>query len=205
MVRIDQVVGRARRICSHEDLPEDMRTVQVYIYISRITDEQLGKNIEMRTHDISKLKYQVLQKNGEIKMENIPFSTDQYLFEIAQIKDSINKQILTAVKESAIDCSLYNNNPDEPLVCYGFGKVTSNNFGSYPVFEVDRSQKPEINVKTVKQVLVAITVDGVKYAMDKQTKIVYDFQSYKNAKNKTGELIAIGKLDEITKKIVSDK
>jgi hypothetical protein len=205
MVRIDQVVGRARRICSHEDLPEDMRTVQVYIYISRITDEQLRKNIEMRTQDISKLKYQVLQKNGEIKMENIPFSTDQYLFEIAQIKDSINKQILTAVKESAIDCSLYNNNPDEPLVCYGFGKVSSNNFGSYPVFEVDRSQKPEINVKTVKQVLVAITIDGVKYAMDKQTRIVYDLQSYKNAKNKTGELIAIGKLDERINKIVSDK
>ena len=205
MVRIDQVVGRARRICSHEDLPEDMRTVQVYIYISRITDEQLGKNIEMRTQDISKLKYQVLKKNGEIKMENIPFSTDQYLFEIAQIKDAINKQILTAVKESAIDCSLYNNNPDEPLVCYGFGKVSSNNFGSYPVFEVDRSQKPEINVKTIKQVLVAITVDGVKYAMDKQTRIVYDLQSYKNAKNKTGELIAIGKLDERINKIVSDK
>ena len=205
MVRIDQVVGRARRICSHEDLPEAMRTVQVYIYISRVTDEQLGKNIEMRTQDVSKLKYQVLKKNGEIKMENIPFSTDQYLFEIAQIKDAINKQILTAVKESAIDCSLYNNNPDEPLVCYGFGKVSSNNFGSYPVFEVDRSQKPEINVKTVKQVLVAITVDGVKYAMDKQTRMVYDLQSYKNAKNKTGELIAIGKLDERANKIVSDK
>ena len=205
MVRIDQVVGRARRICSHEDLPEDMRTVQVYVYISRITDEQLATNIEMKTQDISKLKYKVLQKNGEIKMENIPFSTDQYLFEIAQIKDAINKQILTAVKESAIDCSLYNNNPDEPLVCYGFGKVSSNNFGSYPVFEVDRSQKPEINVKTVKQELVAIKVDGVKYAMDKHTRIVYDFQSYENARKKTGELIAIGKLDKITNKIVSDK
>lgn len=205
MVRIDQVVGRARRICSHEDLPEDMRTVQVFIYLSRITEEQLSKNIEMRTNDISKLKYQVLQKNGEMKMDNIPFSTDQYLFEIAQIKDSINKQILTAVKESAVDCSLYNNNSDEPLVCYGFGKVSSNDFGSYPVFEVDRSQKPEINVKEVKQVLVAITVDGVKYAMDKQTKIVYDFQSYNNAKNKKGQLFAVGKLDERTMKIVSDK
>jgi hypothetical protein len=55
------------------------------------------------------------------------------------------------VKETAIDCSLYNNNPDEPLVCYGFGKVSSNNFGSYPVLEVDRSQKPEMNVKRCKR------------------------------------------------------
>jgi hypothetical protein len=203
MVRVDQVVGRARRICSHEDLPEDMRTVQVFIYISRVTQEQLSKNIEMRTNDISKLKYQVVQKSGDVKMEHIPFTTDQYLFEIAQIKDSINRQILTAVKETAIDCSLYNNNPDEPLVCYGFGKVSSNNFGSYPVLEVDRSQKPEMNIKAVKQVLVSITVDEIKYAMDKATKVVYDFESYKKAKAKTGELIAVGVFDERTKKVIS--
>jgi hypothetical protein len=203
MVRVDQVVGRARRICSHEDLPEDMRTVQVFIYISQVTEEQLSKNIEMRTNDISKLKYQVLQKSGDMKMEHIPFTTDQYLFEIAQIKDSINRQILTAVKETAIDCSLYNNNPDEPLVCYGFGKVSSNNFGSYPILEVDRSQKPEMNVKAVKQVLVSITVDEIKYAMDKATKVVYDFESYKKAKDKTGELITVGIFDERTKKIIS--
>ena len=203
MVRVDQVVGRARRICSHEDLPEDMRTVQVFVYISRVTQEQLSKNIEMRTNDISKLKYQVVQKSGDVKMEHIPFTTDQYLFEIAQIKDSINRQILTAVKETAIDCSLYNNNPDEPLVCYGFGKVSSNNFGSYPILEVDRSQKPEMNIKAVKQVLVSITVDGIKYAMDKATKVVYDFESYKKAKAKTGELIAVGVFDERTKKVIS--
>jgi hypothetical protein len=203
MVRVDQVVGRASRICSHEDLPIDMRTVQVFIYISRVTEEQLSKNIEMKTNDISKLKYQVVQKNGDMKMEHIPFTTDQYLFEIAQIKDSINRQILTAVKETAIDCSLYNNNPDEPLVCYGFGKVLSNNFGSYPILEVDRSQKSEMNVKAVKQVLVSITVDGIKYAMDKATKVVYDFESYKKAKDKTGELIVVGVFDERRKKVIS--
>ena len=205
MVRVDQVVGRACRICSHEDLPPEMRTVQVFIYISRVTEEQLVKNIEMKTNDVSKLKYQVVQKNGDVKMENIPFSTDQYLFEIAQIKDSINRQILTAVKETAIDCSIYNNNPDEPLVCYGFGKVSSNNFGSYPILEVDRSQKSEMNVKEVKQVLVGITVNGTKYAMDKLTKIVYDFESYKKAKAKTGELITVGVLDERTQQIISNK
>ena len=205
MVRVDQVVGRARRICSHEDLPEDLRTVKVFIYISRITEEQLSKNIEMKTNDISKLKYQVVQKTGDMKMEHIAFSTDQYLFEIAQIKDSINRQILTAVKETAIDCSLYNNNPDEPLVCYGFGKVSSNNFGSYPILEVDRSQKPEINVKSVKQVLVGVTIDGIKYAMDKYSKILYDFESYKKTKEKKGELIVVGTLDERTQKIIFDK
>ena len=201
MVRIDQVVGRARRICSHEDLPDNLRTVQVFVYISKMTNEQLVKNIEMKTQDISKLEYAV-KKDGATKMERIPFSTDQYLFEIAQIKDSINTKILTAVKETAIDCALYNTNPEEPLVCYGFGKVASNNFGSYPVLETDLSEKTEANMKTEKMTLVAITVDGVKYAMDKKTRTVYDFESYKKAKEKRGELIKVGTLDMRTQTII---
>jgi hypothetical protein len=172
MVRIDQVVGRARRICSHEDLPEELRTVQVFVYLCRITQEQLAKNIEMKIHDLSKLSYSTVDARGKSVVERVPFTTDQYLFEIAQIKDSINRQILTGVKETAIDCSLYNTNPDEPLVCYGFGKVASNNFGSYPVLETDRSEKVEVNVKTEKMQLVGITDNGVKYAMDKKTKIL---------------------------------
>ena len=201
MVRIDQVVGRARRICSHEDLPDNLRTVQVFVYISKMTNEQLVKNIEMKTQDISKLEYAV-KKDGATKMERVPFSTDQYLFEIAQIKDSINTKILTAVKETAIDCALYNTNPEEPLVCYGFGKVASNNFGSYPVLETDLSEKTEANMKTEKMTLVAITVDGVKYAMDKKTRTVYDFESYKKAKEKRGELIKVGTLDMRTQTII---
>lgn len=200
MVRVDQVVGRARRICSHEDLPKELQTVQVFIYVSTMTEEQLSKNIEMKTQDISKLAYPA--KNG--KKEQVPFSTDQYLFEIAQIKDSINTKILTSIKETAIDCSLYNTNSDEPMVCYGFGKVMSNNFGSYPTLETDLSEKTEINVKTEKMMLVGITVDGVKYAMDKKTNNVYDFESYKRAKEKKGELVSIGKLDNRTQQIIGE-
>ena len=32
MVRMRQVIGRARRICSHEDLPKNMRNVKIYVY-----------------------------------------------------------------------------------------------------------------------------------------------------------------------------
>jgi hypothetical protein len=57
---------------------------------------------------------------------------DETLYEISEIKDNINRQILRAIKETAIDCTLYNvnPNPEEPLVCYGFGKVISNQFSS---------------------------------------------------------------------------
>ena len=33
MVRLEQVVGRARRICSHKLLPQELRNVKVYLYL----------------------------------------------------------------------------------------------------------------------------------------------------------------------------
>jgi hypothetical protein len=201
MVRVDQVVGRARRICSHEDLPEPLRTVEVWIYISQATPEQIDKNIELRIQDLSKLAYKVHDvKRGREIQERVPFTTDQYLLEIAQIKDSITRQILTAVKETSIDCSLYNNNPAEPLVCYGFGKVEADSFASYPTLERDEQEKPAARKET-KRALAAITINGIKYAYDKNTLIVYDFASYQKAKEKKGELQDIGRLDMRTQTI----
>ena len=40
-VRMEQVIGRARRICSHQDLPEELRTVKVFLYLMTFTKEQL--------------------------------------------------------------------------------------------------------------------------------------------------------------------
>ena len=200
MVRVDQVVGRARRICSHEDLPEAMRTVEVFIYLCRATPEQIEKNIELKIQDLSKLTYTIRdEKRGRDIQERVPFTTDQYLLEIAHIKDAITRQILTTVKETAMDCSLYNNNPEEPLVCYGFGRVEPQSFASYPTLERDTQEKPAQKVE--KKELTAFTVDGVKYAVDKKTYIVYDMESYKKAKEKRGELVALGTYNERDKSI----
>ena len=37
--RLEQVIGRASRFCSHKDLPEEKRTVKVYIYLAVHPDE----------------------------------------------------------------------------------------------------------------------------------------------------------------------
>jgi len=197
-VRIDQVVGRARRICSHQELPEELRTVKVFIYISKLSKKQLedDSNIELLTHDLSRLTYKIQGENGKINEKKLVFTTDQTLYEIAEVKDNINSQILTAIKETSIDCSLYNSNPDEPLVCYGYGHVESNQFGSYPTLEMDTSEKTDINVKTRKWTAQIITDPStkIKYALNPKTNEVYDLDSYEKTKNKTGELIYIGKL-----------
>jgi hypothetical protein len=99
MVRVDQVVGRARRICSHQDLPEDMRTVKVFLYVTTFSEQQKTdeNNIELRIRDLSRI-------DGKT-----PVTTDETLFEMASIKQKTNNQILKAVKETSIDCQLYSN------------------------------------------------------------------------------------------------
>ena len=207
MVRIDQVVGRARRICSHEDLPEELRTVKVMVYLSRLTEEQiqLDGNIEMKLKDISKREYEVIVKGKKVK-KHLVFTTDEYLFEIAQIKDSINRQILTAVKETAMDCFLYNKNPDEPLICYNYGSVTKNDFGSYPSFDVDKTYDPKLEVAKKTIELVTIELDGIKYKMNKQTHIIYSIESYDKMKaGISTELDKIGKLVTVTEMVDGKK
>lgn len=43
-VRLDQVKGRAIRICSHKDLPYEQRTVDIYTYYSVFSKDQLRTN-----------------------------------------------------------------------------------------------------------------------------------------------------------------
>jgi hypothetical protein len=149
VVRSDQVIGRARRICSHQDLPEEDRTVKVFLYLSVFGEEQKNNknNIEMMNRDVSRI-------------DGRPITTDESLYDISIIKRNINDQLLKSIKETAVDCSLYNSsNKEENLVCYGFGKVTSNAFGSYPTLAEDLSDVPEINVKKEKLKLGFLSAD----------------------------------------------
>uniref|UniRef100_A0A6C0ESW3 Helicase ATP-binding domain-containing protein n=1 Tax=viral metagenome TaxID=1070528 RepID=A0A6C0ESW3_9ZZZZ len=194
-VRIDQVIGRARRICSHEDLPEELRTVEVFLYLSVFTEKQkTDKNsIEIMIHDISKID----QKS---------ITTDQSLYEIAQIKDNINQKILKSIKETSIDCNVYNTKKskgkdDEQLICYGsnFGKLESNNFISYPTLEKDMSEKEELNIVQQKIKLKDTKeINGVKYKVDPATNILYDKELFDNNK----QLVKVGELKKVGKKIL---
>lgn len=187
MARIEQVIGRARRICSHQDLEKDEQNVKVFFYLTRFSEEQKTnkKSIEMMNRDTSRI-------NGK------PVTSDEMLFEIAYLKDKINKELLASVKETAIDCSLFNSlNKDENLVCYGFGKVTTNAFGSYPTLQQDMGQidEPKIERKIV-GLKKTKPIDGVTYAFDPATLIVYDYDSYLLAKEGRGEIVAVGKFEK---------
>jgi predicted NAD-dependent protein-ADP-ribosyltransferase YbiA (DUF1768 family) len=132
--RIDQVVGRARRIGSHMDLEPELRTVQVFQYLSVFSESQKKNDQykEIMINDISKL-------DGKT-----PVTTDLYLYELSLLKQRLNDQFLRVIKESAVDCRLYrsSHSKKEPLVCYGDSKDNSNEFTSHPYLQVDLENQP---------------------------------------------------------------
>ena len=185
LVRIEQVVGRARRICSHEDLPEIHRTVKVFLYLSTLSEKHKTdeKHIELRIRDVSRIN------------KTTPITTDETLFEISTIKDRVIQQLLKSVKETSIDCSLYSaNNAKENLVCYGYGSVNSNQFGSFPSLEQDLTEKDDLNVKKQKMVLKKIKFKEKVYKYDENTNFIYDVEDVKDAKDVGANIKPIGKL-----------
>ena len=198
MSRIEQVIGRARRICSHQDLPEEMRTVKVFFYITVFSQEQTTnkQNIELMLHDKSRID------------SKRSITTDENLYEIAMLKTKINNDILRSVKQTSIDCSLYNSSvsdetANEKLVCYNFGKVNSNDFSSRPSIQEDLrlEDSEDLNIRQEVLKFKMIPAKDPKYAMDSNTFILYSIESYKRAKKNQQMgmdlLERVGKVEQI--------
>ena len=210
-VRMEQVIGRARRICSHEELPADERNVKVYLYLMRFTDQQLVPAVAKGGMASKGL----LEKDVSKLDKTTPLTSDQALYEISNIKEEINKQLLRAVKESAFDCALHAKSDDkEPLICMSFGNPTPSTFTTTPALTIERDYDKEQkrNLKKITWRAIEITIAGRKYAFkpDKKksrTGEVYDLESYHRAKTRGGQAILVGKLviDSKTKKLAYQK
>ena len=129
-VRIEQVIGRARRIKSHVLLPEDQRNVKVYQYIIKLTEAQkngvwlsdmdsdellllqeskdsgFDKDEYPESAEISKAFEIYAQKlSSEIAQNDEGLTSDEVLAEISKNKKRILDSFLTLMKESAVDCN----------------------------------------------------------------------------------------------------
>ena len=190
MVRVDQVIGRARRICSHSKLPEELRTVKVFLYLATFNMEKLkaSGNKTLMEKDVS-------------KVNSKPVTTDESLFETAGIKNKINQQLLTYVKQSAFDCSTYAGIGNNKLKCYTYGSIKSNAFSSHPSIEEDLHVKPELDTKEVKVKVKQITVGKKKYAYNEAKNEIYAMENYEAAKANNAALLPVGQFNQKTKQI----
>jgi len=113
-VRLEQVKGRAVRICSHMDLPMAERKVDIYTYISRFSEEAI-RNRDEPEGGIPQLIQKLDGGIGENKKQYI-HTSDESIQNIATRKDALSNEILTLMKEVAIDCN-FNVADNEPLRC----------------------------------------------------------------------------------------
>ena len=206
MVRLEQVIGRARRIASHMDLPEELRNVKVYLYMSTIPDDVISsdKHKSLRNRDISRLTNKLANTLDDstflgryvkhLKSTPAVISTDQLLFERALQKNQVNSQILTAVKESAMDCSLYENK-GEDLACYKFGQqIRSNTFESHPTVEQDIADKDVVDVRKKRSSYQVYNHKDEKLVIDKDSFKLYRYDDYLKAKQSKQRMIPIGEV-----------
>jgi hypothetical protein len=156
-VRLEQVIGRARRICSHKNLDYSLQTVEAFIYLMEFTQEQINRedSNELRKKDLSKRKFSI---SG--KLEYIPLTSDEALFEISEIKKEFNNQINKAIKEASIDCQLYQEGSTERLNCIRFGTSSTNKFSYIP--DIKKEAKDE-TAKLNKEKDVLTGLDEIKF------------------------------------------
>tara|TARA_B110000046_G_scaffold177578_1_gene204522 strand:+ start:992 stop:4555 length:3564 start_codon:yes stop_codon:yes gene_type:complete len=193
-VRVEQVIGRARRICSHNELPEEYRDVKVFLYLMTFVGRQLIKEEldGLASHDL--LLKDVSKIDGKT-----PITSDEKLWEVSTKKQEINRQILDALKSSSMDCSLHSKSTDnDPIICFPGGEPTVDEFITTPDLQTgatDRMRK--INKKVKKVRYESITLDGRKYAFrrinesligtdTKSEGVIYDLESYHVAKKNKG-------------------
>jgi len=106
-VRTEQVKGRAVRICSHKDLEysedpsKNQRTVEIFTYLTVFDPAAItAKGIDQTL---------IIQDNSR--------TSDEYLYTVSEIKDTLGQQFLSAMKEGAVDCQL-NYFENEKVACY---------------------------------------------------------------------------------------
>jgi hypothetical protein len=194
--RVEQVIGRARRICSHKNLPEELQTVEAFVYLMTFSPEQISpKNdasIELKKRDLSKRKYKIFPDKET--MGFIPMTSDQALFEISVIKEEVSTTMTAAIKESSIDCSLYSRaGAKEQLHCLSFGNPSPDKFSYGPDYKKDKpDSSAAINKEKINWEGDEITIRGKIYisrAMPEKgvgVKYIYDLDSFKRAQENPG-------------------
>jgi len=164
-VRIDQVIGRAVRTCSHKALPKEDQNVGVFMYIMKLTKEQLINNPTLR------------KKDNDL-------TTDEHILGIAKKKEGLINIFLDMLKSSSMDCVI-NSNKNKPLKngykCYNWAINVNDNKLSYTqnIKDDNKIQQHQKMQKIRKNKGSVVSRQGVKYInMDNK---LYDYYSYINA------------------------
>lgn len=172
-VRSEQVIGRARRICSHQNLPEELRTVQVFLYLMVLSEKQQENASKSLKHD-----------DVSIIDNKTIFTTEQTLHEISMIKKQVNDQLLMSVKSTSIDCATFSkSNSASGIRCLIYDRPDKDEIAFHPNIDDDQRgdvahEKQTLTKRKIKWQPQVISVNGVKYIKKKGSDEVYDYNNF---------------------------
>jgi hypothetical protein len=104
-VRLQQVIGRAIRLCSHMKLDWDERTVEVFTYLSVFSAEQ-------KTGGAKGSRQLMLADKG--------MTTDQMIYDIATKKQKLADGLMEIAQSAAVDCRLHEYEHGKTAHCFQF-------------------------------------------------------------------------------------
>ena len=192
--RIDQVIGRAIRICSHAKLPMDERSVKVQLYMSVFSQEQAttaeAPNIvSIRRNDMVLKRYE-----GEQPRETF-MTSDEFLYETAFEKSRLTKQFSHLLKQAAVDCEIHRklHAKEQPVVqCMRFdSNVGPDEMGYKPaVLAEERDTMYQRNMTRTARRLQRVLLKGVPIILDPDTREIFDAPLFDDSKR----LVQIGQL-----------
>lgn len=172
-IRLDQVIGRAVRTCSHIALPPDERNVKIFIYYSVFSKEQIAASFTLRT----------LDKGA---------TSDEYLFQIAKKKKKITDELLELIQKASADCAL--NAKHHGLRCFAFpvNMMEDSHTRQLDIFleEQDTSLNRALERKEWNGQLLK-TKKG-NFVIKQGTKEVYDYDIYLES----GKVVKVGTLTQ---------
>ena len=142
-VRISQVIGRARRICSHSNLEPHLQTVKVFLYLIVYSDEFKNTKITKKGDSSAKDElYAQLKIQDKDKASKNSFSTtDEKLFAIMEKKKKLMGEFLDAIKTASVDCFF---NYEDKEKCLSF-PIQSTPYQK--IYGVDYNLDPKRNIQ----------------------------------------------------------
>lgn len=164
-VRIDQVIGRAVRTGSHLALPPEDRNVQVFMYTSCFTEQQLRDNFTLQRLDHS-------------------ITSDQHIFNIAEQKSQIIQHFLDMLKQASIDClnnATKNGMLESGMQCYAFPINMSDDVSAFsPYIQHDIEHKSSRHERARKIRGRVVAINGKRFVEVEGLPGYYDYHAYKD-------------------------
>lgn len=121
-VRLQQVIGRAIRLCSHMNLPWEDRVVNVYTYLSVFTAAQKSDG-----------------DGRKVIMEDGGMTTDEQIYDIALKKQQLADGLFEIAQSSATDCALHYDEQSKGtgVQCFEYPEGQRPMFLYHPDYEQD--------------------------------------------------------------------